>query len=312
LLQSFAEKEVYMSLFRIPNWDDNFEVNRTRELKRLDWVPLPNKLDDDGYTELVDHPNGAAHLGAWMALLAIASKCKPRRGVLLRENGTPHDAHSLARISRLPASVFEEVIPRLISIGWLEAVPFTAGEETDTSQESAAKSQGGAARPQDGAARPQEGAPSRARAQGMEGRVRSGGTHTARSAPDPGRARGASAGVSVSRKSEFDHTERRAYALAHSSTIEKPDQWLWSRGAREGDFDDAIREWIARDRPGEGTASTANPSDASACPDCHGTNSVFDDPRDANTHRRCKHPRLASHPVPAVPVATNLAARVAS
>ena len=53
-----------MSL-RIRNWKDHFENNRTRELKTMAWVPVPNRMDDLGYIRLVTHPNGAAHLGAW-------------------------------------------------------------------------------------------------------------------------------------------------------------------------------------------------------------------------------------------------------
>lgn len=153
-----------MDVLRITDWETHFENNRTRELKNLDWVPVPNKMDGDGYTELVEHENGAAHYGAWHAILKIASRCYPR-GVLLRdgsaaseesrttlrygrtllrEGAKPHSAHSLARISRLPLSVFEEAIPRLISIGWLERISLQTSEITQMSQEGAGKSQDGA------------------------------------------------------------------------------------------------------------------------------------------------------------------------
>lgn len=108
-----------MELYRIRNWSTLFENNRTRELKRLDWVPVPNKMEL-GYLTFVDHPNGAAHLGAWLAILEIASRRFPKelRGTL------PHDdagiSHALAKISRLPAPLFDEVIPRLIKLQWIE------------------------------------------------------------------------------------------------------------------------------------------------------------------------------------------------
>ena len=110
-----------MTVYRIKDWDDNFENNRTRDLKVLNWVPVPNKHDGDGYTVLVDHENGAAHLGAWLATLQIASRCEIR-GTLLRQNNKPHDSTSLARMSKLPKEVFDEVLPRLIDdeIGWME------------------------------------------------------------------------------------------------------------------------------------------------------------------------------------------------
>jgi len=106
-------------VYRVRDWDDHFENNRTRELKRLAWVPMPVKHDGDGYTQLVDHRQGAAHFGAWCAIVEVAAKCDPR-GTLLRDGGRPHDAASLARVTRLDRKTFDAVLPRLVSIGWLE------------------------------------------------------------------------------------------------------------------------------------------------------------------------------------------------
>lgn len=107
-------------ILRIKDWDDHFENNRTRELTKLRYVIMPNKQDGDGYTELVSHPNGSAHLGAWCAIVQVASKCTPR-GTLLREGGRPHDSGSLSRQTRLRQEVFDEVLPRLTgTIGWIE------------------------------------------------------------------------------------------------------------------------------------------------------------------------------------------------
>lgn len=120
-------------MYRIVNWSENFENNRSRELKKLDWVPIPNKLGGDGYTELLDHENGAAHYGAWCAILLLASKCEIR-GTLSRDGARPHDMRSIARITRVPVTVIEEVIPRLIHIGWLEIVDAQADEITAVTQ----------------------------------------------------------------------------------------------------------------------------------------------------------------------------------
>lgn len=146
-------------MLRIRDWHIHFENNRTRELKKLEWVPIPNDLDGDGYTELVDHPNGAAHFGAWMAIVEIASKCD-MRGTLSRRGARPHDAHSLARISRIPVEIFEEAIPRLIEIGWLEQVDEQGKalqQLTDTSQDAATIPQEVAEIPQQGALKGREG-----------------------------------------------------------------------------------------------------------------------------------------------------------
>jgi len=113
-----------VTTYRIRNWDKHFENNRTRELKKLDWVPVPNKHDGDGFTELLDHKNGMAHYGAWHLILQVASKCDPR-GTLLRDSAEgckiPHTPQSLARITRGNAIVFNEVLPRLLTIGWIES-----------------------------------------------------------------------------------------------------------------------------------------------------------------------------------------------
>src|SRR5687767_7543220 len=110
-------------MLRIVDWDKHFENNRTKELKKLSWVPFPNKHDGDGFTELLDHPNGAAHYGAWCAIVQVASKCDPR-GTLSRDGARPHDVASLSRITRIPEPVLTEAIQRLINpIGWLEVVP---------------------------------------------------------------------------------------------------------------------------------------------------------------------------------------------
>lgn len=110
-------------MYRVVGWADNFENNRTRELKALAWVPFPNKHDGDGYTELLDHEEGAAHYGCWCAIVQVASKCDPR-GTLLRDGARPHDAASLARMTRIPEAVMKRAIARLlIPVRWLEVVP---------------------------------------------------------------------------------------------------------------------------------------------------------------------------------------------
>ncbi len=105
--------------YRIRDWDKHFENNKSRIVKDVKYVLMPNKMDGDGYTQLVDHKNGAAHLGAWHAIVSVASKCHPR-GTLVRDDGTAQTPESLSRMSRIPARLILEVIPRLVAIGWLE------------------------------------------------------------------------------------------------------------------------------------------------------------------------------------------------
>jgi len=100
--------------YRICDWDSHFENASSRKLKRLDWIAIPNRMDGTGYTALVDHPDAAAHFGAWIAIIEIASRQTPR-GTL----PGPHTVRSLARISRMPEAVFAAVLPRLVEIGWV-------------------------------------------------------------------------------------------------------------------------------------------------------------------------------------------------
>ena len=37
-----------MILYRIKNWDERYENNRSRRVKDLQWVPTPNHHDGDG------------------------------------------------------------------------------------------------------------------------------------------------------------------------------------------------------------------------------------------------------------------------
>jgi hypothetical protein len=132
--------------WRITNWAENFENNRTRGLKVMLWVPIPVNLSGSGYAELVSHPTaGAAHLGVWLALVEVAARCDPR-GTLVRGNGTPHDTESLSLITRIPAATIAEALPRLQLIGWIEEVAEGAdkahegaGRVRESAQEGAAK-----------------------------------------------------------------------------------------------------------------------------------------------------------------------------
>jgi hypothetical protein len=166
-------------ILRIRNWKEIYENNRTKELRRMEWVPMPNRMDGSGYTELLDHEDGAAHFGAWVALVEIASRCEPRGTLVrdsrrnmrecrtdlrdcrmnLRDGVVPHDSKSLSRISRISSAVFDDVIPRLLLIGWLEEVDPT----DEMSHEGAGSPHEGAAMSQAPAAIPQEAASSRAR-----------------------------------------------------------------------------------------------------------------------------------------------------
>lgn len=110
---------------RVRGWDEIYENAATRKLKRLDWFPMPNKQDGDGYSELLDHKNGPTHYAIWCSLLGVVSRSH-RRGVLVRANDEIHTEETLARMTRIPVRFFREAIQRLLKIGWLEEISANA------------------------------------------------------------------------------------------------------------------------------------------------------------------------------------------
>ena len=138
-------------IMRVRDWDRRYENNRSRELGRTAWFPAPNDLGADWYAELVSDEQGAALLGAWYAMLMVASRATPR-GALVRGDGQPHTAESLARVTRLPEQVIKAAIERVLKMGLLE----TGGNKTRKksnigSHPTAGNSHRRAAKPQQGA-----------------------------------------------------------------------------------------------------------------------------------------------------------------
>ena len=108
-----------MKLYRIANWNENFENNRTRELDAMKWVPIPNKHDGEGFADLLSRENGMALYGAWILILQVASKCDQRGTLLRTTTGTPHTAETIARQSRGDSVMIAQSMSILVEIGWL-------------------------------------------------------------------------------------------------------------------------------------------------------------------------------------------------
>jgi hypothetical protein len=121
-----------MTCYRITNWDELYENNRTRGMKVMQWVPVPNKHDGEGFISLITQPDGLALYGAWHLILQVASKCKDR-GVLQKLDGTPHTAESIAIKTHSDASTIQRALDALCapSVGWMECVNL---DETNTSE----------------------------------------------------------------------------------------------------------------------------------------------------------------------------------
>jgi len=129
-----------MKSYRIKDWDAHFENNRTRDMKEMRWVPVPNKHDGEGYAYIMSLKDGMAVYGAWHIILAVASKCGTR-GTLLRDDGTPLQAKSIAIKSRGDEKIIQKALDICASseVGWIEALTDEAQEGAEIPQEPARK-----------------------------------------------------------------------------------------------------------------------------------------------------------------------------
>jgi len=85
-----------MIAYRIKGWKEHYENNRTREMLVMRWVPVPNKHDGEGFQIIMEQDDALKIYACWHLILQVASKCRTR-GTLLRDDGTPHTAGSIAR-----------------------------------------------------------------------------------------------------------------------------------------------------------------------------------------------------------------------
>lgn len=116
-------------LYRVKNWDTIYENNRTRQLKVMQWLPLPVKLNGDGYTLTMDDKNGLLLFGAFIVILEVASTCDPR-GTLIRSSGEPHTEESISRISRMKVPDCRRALKYFTeTCKWLECVDLETGAE---------------------------------------------------------------------------------------------------------------------------------------------------------------------------------------
>jgi hypothetical protein len=118
-----------VKLYKIHDWERNFENNRTREVETLTWLRVPVKHDGDGFRAVIHHEDGLKIFGAWVLLLQVAAKCKPR-GVLVRQNGLPHTERTIARITGAQEGDIYIAMQYLASneVAWL------CGEDVDVPQ----------------------------------------------------------------------------------------------------------------------------------------------------------------------------------
>lgn len=108
-----------MTTYHVSRWSDLYENNRSRSVRTLEWVPIPNKHDGEKYSRLIARKDGAQIFAAWILILQVASRCQPR-GSLVRVDGSPYDSEALSIKTRAPQAWFELALGYLAEIGWLD------------------------------------------------------------------------------------------------------------------------------------------------------------------------------------------------
>lgn len=120
-----------MKEYRIKDWDKHFENAASRKLDTLNWVPVPNKHDGEGYRTIIMEKDGIVMYGCWHLILQVASKCQPR-GSLVRSDGTPHTAKSISIKTGCPdVDAIQRTLDFCASpeVAWIQCV--TSGLPTD-------------------------------------------------------------------------------------------------------------------------------------------------------------------------------------
>ena len=130
-----------MMFYRVRDWSA-FEVNRTREMKVMQWIAMPIKLDGNGYSAIMDLDDGGMIFGFWNAILQVAGRCE-ERGVLKSSSGKALDYKSLARMTRFKKDDVKRALDVLSGaveddIDWLEIV-LEEGEGAEIPHEGAGR-----------------------------------------------------------------------------------------------------------------------------------------------------------------------------
>jgi hypothetical protein len=114
--------------YRVRDWNEVYENNRSRTVKELQWVAIPNRHDGEGFKRVMQHDRASEIFTAFILILQVASRCQPR-GTLIRD-GRPHDASSLALKTGGRCEWFSIALEVLSSteIGWIESFEVSESE----------------------------------------------------------------------------------------------------------------------------------------------------------------------------------------
>lgn len=121
-----------MKLYRVNEWDEHYENNKSRERIECSYVCVPNSQGGLGFSRIMAQRDGAAIYGIWCLILGAASRQrrvqgKGREGWLTddgHQTGTPWTAIDLALLWRRDAKEIERALDFLSSpaIGWLSVI----------------------------------------------------------------------------------------------------------------------------------------------------------------------------------------------
>lgn len=111
--------------WRIRNWNETYENNKSRQLKEMPWYREPTVTDTYEFAFLISKPNGWAIYGVWALLKKIAATApQSQRGFLVRGLNKAHTIQTLSFQTRAPEDLLKQAIETLLDpeIGWLEEV----------------------------------------------------------------------------------------------------------------------------------------------------------------------------------------------
>jgi hypothetical protein len=101
---------------KIRDWDTHFEADRSRQWKKLSWVPVPNK-QGLGYKKIMHQQNGAEIFGCWNSLVQQASLCSPRGDL------SKYSIEDLSTNTMIPLNILTKSITFIIqTLDWIEVI----------------------------------------------------------------------------------------------------------------------------------------------------------------------------------------------
>ncbi len=122
-------------MITIREWNDHYETNESRKLKRLLWVKIPNQHDSLPFRTIAGHKRGAEIFAAWVLMVQVSSKQdKENRGKI------PMSPEELGLVTGFPVEIFKLAIEVLKSpkIGWIDHNPDNFPSSPETSGNSPA------------------------------------------------------------------------------------------------------------------------------------------------------------------------------